>query len=69
VSEELRLVPIVNRILMGLLDLDAKWIGRGHSLPVGLPGGCGSKSRVDCGIHALDLSTVTATTAAFALLQ
>jgi len=29
------MVPVVNRILTGLVDLEAKWIGRGHSLPVG----------------------------------
>jgi SAM-dependent methyltransferase len=34
-SEEFRLVPVVNRILTGLLYLEAKWICRGHSLPVG----------------------------------
>lgn len=34
-SEEFRLVPVVNRILKGLLHLEANWICRGHSLPVG----------------------------------
>lgn len=34
-SEEFRLVPVVNQILTGLLHLEAKWICRGHSLPVG----------------------------------
>jgi SAM-dependent methyltransferase len=34
-SEEFRLVPVVNRILTGLLHLEANWICRGHSLPVG----------------------------------
>jgi SAM-dependent methyltransferase len=34
-SEEFRLVPVVNRILTGLLDLETKWICRGHSLSVG----------------------------------
>lgn len=34
-GEEFRLVPVVNRILTGLLHLEAVWICRGHSLPVG----------------------------------
>jgi SAM-dependent methyltransferase len=34
-NKEFRLVPVVNRILAVLLRLEAKWICRGHSLPVG----------------------------------
>ncbi len=34
-SDEFRIVPIANRILAGLLHLEAKWICRGHSLPIG----------------------------------
>lgn len=33
--DEFRLVPIVNGLLTGLLHLEAKWVGRGHSLPIG----------------------------------
>ncbi len=32
---EFRLIPIANGILSGLLHLEAKWVGRGHSLPIG----------------------------------
>lgn len=35
VRDEFRLIPVVNGILTGLLYLEAKWIGRGHSLPIG----------------------------------
>jgi SAM-dependent methyltransferase len=34
-SDEFRLVPAVNGILAGLLRLEAKWICRGHVLPIG----------------------------------
>jgi SAM-dependent methyltransferase len=34
-SEEFRIIPVVNRILTLLLRLEAKWICRGHSLPIG----------------------------------
>lgn len=34
-SEEFRLVPIVNNILTVLLNLEARWLARGHSLPIG----------------------------------
>jgi len=34
-SEEFRLVPVVNRVLAGLLHVEANWVCRGHSLPVG----------------------------------
>ncbi len=34
-SEEFRLVPVLNGILAALLHLEAKWICRGHSLPLG----------------------------------
>lgn len=34
-SDEFRIVPVANRILAGLLHLEAKWICRGHSLPIG----------------------------------
>lgn len=33
--DEFRLVPVVNGILNGLLHLEAKWVGGGHSLPIG----------------------------------
>jgi SAM-dependent methyltransferase len=33
--EEFRIVPVVNRILTLLLRLEAEWIRRGHSLPLG----------------------------------
>ena len=32
---EFRLVPIVNEILTALLNLEARWIARGHRLPMG----------------------------------
>ena len=34
-SEEFRIVPGVNRVLGGLLNLEAKWVCGGHSLPIG----------------------------------
>ena len=34
-SEELRIVPAVNGVLEFLLHLEAIWISRGHSLPIG----------------------------------
>lgn len=34
-SDEFRLVPGVNRILKGLLNLEAGWLARGHRLPFG----------------------------------
>jgi SAM-dependent methyltransferase len=34
-SDEFRIVPVVNRILTLLLRLEATWICRGHSLPIG----------------------------------
>jgi hypothetical protein len=34
-SDEFRVVPVVNGILTGLLRLEADWVCRGHSLPVG----------------------------------
>ena len=33
--EEFRLVPIANEILTALLNLEARWIARGHRLPMG----------------------------------
>jgi len=35
VSKEFRLVPIINGILTALLNLEARWLARGHSLPIG----------------------------------
>jgi SAM-dependent methyltransferase len=34
-SEEFRLVPLVNGILTVLLNLEARWLTRGHLLPIG----------------------------------
>ena len=34
-SKEFRLVPIVNGILTVLLNLEARWLARGHLLPMG----------------------------------
>ncbi|HTZ49774.1 MAG TPA: class I SAM-dependent methyltransferase [Verrucomicrobiae bacterium] len=34
-SKEFRLVPIINGILMALLSPEARWLARGHSLPIG----------------------------------
>jgi SAM-dependent methyltransferase len=34
-SDEFRIVPIVNQLLMGGLYLEAKWVSRRHRLPVG----------------------------------
>jgi hypothetical protein len=33
--DEFRIVPIVNRVLTGLLTLEARWLARGHHLPIG----------------------------------
>lgn len=33
--EELRLLPVVNGFLTGMLSLEAKWVSRGHTLPIG----------------------------------
>ena len=34
-SDEFRIVPIVNQLLMGGLYLEAKWVSRRHRLPIG----------------------------------
>ena len=34
-SAEFRLVPVVNQILTALLTLEARWVARGHHLPIG----------------------------------
>jgi len=34
-SDEFRLVPIVNQVLTALLTLEARWLARGHHLPIG----------------------------------
>jgi SAM-dependent methyltransferase len=34
-SQEFRLLPVVNSVLTWLLSLEAKWIYRGHSVPLG----------------------------------
>lgn len=34
-SDEFRLVPIVNQILTALLTLEARWLARGHHVPIG----------------------------------
>jgi SAM-dependent methyltransferase len=34
-SEEFRIVPIVNPILTALLTLEARWLARGHHVPIG----------------------------------
>ena len=34
-NEEFRLVPFVNPILTGILCLEAEWVSRGHSFPIG----------------------------------
>jgi hypothetical protein len=34
-SEEFRLVPMINGLLAGMLSLEAKWVSRGRSVPIG----------------------------------
>jgi SAM-dependent methyltransferase len=34
-NDEFRLIPIVNQILTALLTLEARWLARGHHLPIG----------------------------------
>lgn len=34
-NDEFRLVPIVNQVLTALLTLEARWVARGHRLPIG----------------------------------
>lgn len=34
-SEEFRLLPVVNGLLVGMLSLEAKWVSRGRALPIG----------------------------------
>jgi hypothetical protein len=34
-NAEFRIVPIVNQVLTALLTLEARWIARGHRLPIG----------------------------------
>jgi SAM-dependent methyltransferase len=34
-QDEFRIVPVVNLILTGLLTLEARWVARGHHLPIG----------------------------------
>ncbi|HUB01681.1 MAG TPA: class I SAM-dependent methyltransferase [Terriglobales bacterium] len=34
-NEEFRITPIVNPIMTKMLSLEAKWVSRGHSLPIG----------------------------------
>jgi SAM-dependent methyltransferase len=34
-SEEFRVLPVVNGLLTGILSLEAKWVSRSHTLPIG----------------------------------
>jgi len=34
-SREFRVVPVLNELLTGLLNLEASWLSRGHHLPIG----------------------------------
>jgi len=34
-SREFRVVPVLNELLTGLLNLEASWLNRGHHLPIG----------------------------------
>jgi SAM-dependent methyltransferase len=34
-NDEFRIVPVVNQILAGMLNLEARWLSRGHRLPIG----------------------------------
>lgn len=34
-DKEFRIVPVVNQILTALLNLEARWLSRGHRLPIG----------------------------------
>jgi SAM-dependent methyltransferase len=34
-SREFRVLPVINGLLTGLLNLEAKWLSRGHHLPIG----------------------------------
>ncbi len=35
VAKEFRLVPVVNEVLASLLSLEASWLARGHTVPIG----------------------------------
>jgi hypothetical protein len=34
-SKEFRVVPLMNELLTGLLNLEASWLSHGHHLPIG----------------------------------